>query len=112
MAKQKFGRWIIIIAALFIIAYALVAFNTPDYPDIVTPKPDFGTAASSVRIVEFSDLQCPACGSAHPLITQLLDEDGDRARFKYYHFPLCSIHPNAQKAAEAAKCAKDEVHMP
>ncbi len=58
-------------------------------------------------IREFSDFQCPFCAryaqEVLPGLKAELLERGD-VRFEYHHFPLSSIHPNAQPAAEAAEC--------
>ena len=59
-------------------------------------------------MVEFSDLQCPACKAAQPLVTQLKNQYGDSVKFIYRHFPLDSIHPNARLAAQASEVAADE----
>lgn len=68
-----------------------------------------GSDSASVTIVEYGDLQCPACKSAHELITTpLLAQIGDDVRFEFRHFPLRSIHPYAFKAAQAAECAADQ----
>lgn len=56
-----------------------------------------------VTVVEFSDFQCPACRAAQGLVVQLEDREG--VRLVYRHFPLSSIHKNAQLAAEAAEAA-------
>lgn len=67
-----------------------------------------GKAGAPVTIVEFSDFQCPFCSRAHPTVKQVLESYGDKVTFVYKHFPLISIHPRAQKSAEAAECAKDQ----
>jgi protein-disulfide isomerase len=33
---------------------------------------------------------------------------GDRVEFSYRHFPLRSIHPQAQRASEIAQCAGEQ----
>ncbi|HLD33358.1 MAG TPA: thioredoxin domain-containing protein [Candidatus Nanoarchaeia archaeon] len=97
--------WVAIIAVL-VIGYQY--FFDTDYPDINTPKPVFGNADATVQIIEFSDLQCPACKAAHPIVEQIKTEFGDRISFQYYHFPLRAVHPFAQKAAESVECANDQ----
>jgi protein-disulfide isomerase len=66
-----------------------------------------GPADARYVIREFSDFQCPFCvrfaQEALPMIKAELLSRGD-VRFEYHHFPLRSIHPNAQAAAEAAEC--------
>ncbi len=37
----------------------------------------------------------------------LVEKYSDNIKFVYKNFPLRSIHPQAQKAAEAAECVKD-----
>lgn len=63
-----------------------------------------GPATSSVVIIEYSDFQCPACRTYEPLVKQLLSERPD-VTFVYRHFPLVTIHANADIAAEAAEAA-------
>lgn len=64
-----------------------------------------GAAESSVTLIEYSDFQCPACRTYYTLFDQLAEEYADSVTFVYRHFPLRSIHPNAQAAAEAAEAA-------
>lgn len=56
-----------------------------------------------VTVVEFSDLQCPACRVAEPVARELRNMPG--VRFVYRHFPLTMLHQNAWKAARAAEAA-------
>lgn len=56
-----------------------------------------------VTVTEFSDFQCPACRAAQGMVKQLEEKEG--VRIVYRHFPLSSIHKNAQLAAEAAEAA-------
>ncbi|MCA9938857.1 MAG: peptidylprolyl isomerase [Anaerolineales bacterium] len=58
-----------------------------------------------ITIIEYSDFQCPGCSSLAPLLHQVLDAYPNDVRLIYRHFPLVNIHPNAQKAAEAAEAA-------
>ncbi|MDQ3008706.1 MAG: DsbA family protein [bacterium] len=67
-----------------------------------------GPAEAKVTIVEFSDLQCPACRAVQPLLAQILAEYPDDVRLVYRHFPLISIHANAQPAAQASEVALAE----
>lgn len=67
--------------------------------------PTLGPDTADVTIVMFEDFECPFCGKASPVIKAMREEFGDSVRFVYRDFPLTSIHPNAQKAAEAGQCA-------
>ncbi len=66
-----------------------------------------GQASAPVTIVEYSDFQCPYCKRFHDdafqqIKTQYLDTG--KAKLVYKEFPLTSLHPFAQSAAEAAEC--------
>jgi protein-disulfide isomerase len=70
-----------------------------------------GSADAPVVVTEFSDYECPACASVESqVIPELIKRyvDTGKVRFVYREFPLSSIHPNAQKAAEAAVCAGEQ----
>jgi protein-disulfide isomerase len=64
--------------------------------------PAQGAEKPSVLIVEFSDLQCPHCKAAHPILERLMSEE-PQARLVFQNFPLPS-HDWAQKAAQYADC--------
>lgn len=64
-----------------------------------------GSAQAKVTIVEFSDLQCPACRLAQPMVSQLKTKYKDQIRLVFRHFPLTDIHPNAPAAAQFAEGA-------
>jgi protein-disulfide isomerase len=64
--------------------------------------PARGPAKAAVTIVEFSDLQCPHCQKAAPMIDQLLAQEPE-ARFVFQNFPLPS-HNWAAKAAGYVDC--------
>lgn len=67
-----------------------------------------GDEDAKITMIEFSDFECPFCARFHPTVKQILDEYEGDVRVVYRHFPLRSIHPMAQKAAEASECAADQ----
>jgi protein-disulfide isomerase len=64
--------------------------------------------SGNVTVVEYSDFQCPFCSRAKPTMDQVLKDYNGKAKLVYKHLPLPQLHPNAQKAAEAAECARDQ----
>jgi protein-disulfide isomerase len=66
-----------------------------------------GPANAPVTVVEFSDLECPACKAAQPVVDQLLAQEPD-VRFVFQHFPLEQMHPWAFRAAQYADCVGRE----
>jgi protein-disulfide isomerase len=61
-----------------------------------------GPTTAPVTLVEYGDYECPYCGQAHHVIKQLQQLLGRHLRFVFRHFPLTTVHPHAQQAAEAA----------
>lgn len=64
-----------------------------------------GGKNAKVTLIEYSDFECPFCKRFVPTVEQALKDFPNDVRVVYRHFPLRSIHPNAQKAAEASECA-------
>lgn len=64
--------------------------------------PSRGPKDSPVLIVEFGDLQCPACKKAQPTIEQLVAAE-PKAHFVFQNFPL-EMHNWAAKGANYADC--------
>ena len=64
--------------------------------------PAKGPEKAPVTIVEFSDLQCPHCKDAQPVIEKLLAAEPN-ARFVFQNYPL-PMHNWASKAADYADC--------
>lgn len=68
-----------------------------------------GNKDAKVKIMEFTDFECPYCAKSFPTIEALLTKYGNNINLEYRSFPLpAQMHPDAQKAAEAALCAGDQ----
>ncbi len=65
-----------------------------------------GADNARVTLIEYADFQCPACAAYDPLVKKLTEEfKDDSFRLVYRHFPLRSIHQNANLAAWSAEAA-------
>lgn len=75
----------------------------------VGDDPVKGSPDAPITIVEYSDFQCPFClrhfQETLPQLQQLIDSGQIRYIFK--DFPIHSIHPQAQKAHESGRCARE-----
>ena len=67
-----------------------------------------GPEDAPISIIEFSDFQCPFCRQVQPALAELQTRYGDKIRWAFKDLPLNSIHPQAQGAAEAARCAAEQ----
>ena len=73
----------------------------------VGDTPAMGPSDARVTVIEFADFQCPYCRSIEPTLNQLREQYKDKIRYSYRDFPL-PMHPYAEKAAEASRCAGEQ----
>lgn len=66
-----------------------------------------GNINAPVKIVEYSDTECPFCKQFHGTLKQAVAEYGEQIAWVYRHFPLDSLHAKARKEAEATECAAE-----
>lgn len=66
-----------------------------------------GSQSAKVKVVVFSDFECPYCVRAVPTEKALMEKYGNSISFEFRHNPL-PFHANAQKAAEATECAGEQ----
>jgi protein-disulfide isomerase len=59
----------------------------------------------AVTLVEYGDYECPQCAQAAPIIRDVLKVMGPHLTFVFRHFPLASVHPRAEVAAQASEAA-------
>jgi len=67
-----------------------------------------GNPKAKVMIVEFSDFQCPYCRQVTTTLKNVLAKHPDQVALAFRDFPLQAIHPQAQGAAEASRCALEQ----
>src|SRR5262245_40011224 len=71
--------------------------------------PPSGSPNAPVKIVEFSDFQCPYCKQwTDTTLEPLREKYGDKIVIYYRHYPLTSIHPEAMDGAIAGECANEQ----
>ncbi len=102
-------RHSLITASLFL-SFSLAACSvdttglSPESSRVPEGNPD-----APVTVMEFADLQCPACKSSHEFINkQLISKYNGNIRFEFKHFPLQALHTFALEAAQASECAADQ----
>lgn len=64
-----------------------------------------GDPDAPVPVLEYADMECPYCGAARAELEALVAGNPELVKLVYRHFPLTTIHPHAEVAAEAAEAA-------
>ncbi len=87
-----------------------VVGNIDDIKPVTKEDHIRGDINAPVKIVEFSDFECPFCKKFHPTMQRIVDEYGKSGKvaWVYRHFPLDSIHPfKARNEAKASECVAE-----
>ncbi|MGA9884225.1 MAG: thioredoxin domain-containing protein [Candidatus Acidiferrales bacterium] len=69
--------------------------------------PSLGPANARVTLVEFSDFECPHCQELYEAM-KTVETEYPQIRIVYKNFPLTTIHPWAETAAIAGRCAYEQ----
>src|SRR5882724_4460596 len=85
-----------------------VMLNPPRVEVAVDPARVRGNPKAKVMIVEFSDFQCPYCGQVEGTLKNVLAKHEGVVALAFRDYPLSQIHPLAQGAAEASRCAGEQ----
>jgi protein-disulfide isomerase len=109
------GKGILIITVLVVVGAIVWGLNTQSSGsrnvnvEVTDEDTYLGNKDAKVTLVEYSDFQCPACKTYEDIVKQIRDSySPEELKFVYRHFPLRSIHPNADIAAQAAEAAGEE----
>jgi len=83
------------------------AANVPANVNVSAPTAQdhrLGSPTAKVVLIEYSDFQCPYCSLVYPTIKTIVDNSKGQVAWVMREFPLKSIHPEANPAANAAEC--------
>ena len=84
-----------------------ITMRAPDLSVPVSPQRDHirGSVDAPVTLLEYGDYECPYCGSAHEILNAIRARMRTQLRFVFRHFPLRTLHPSAELAAETAEAS-------
>ena len=113
---KRITLWIVFFAVIALLVWGIAvsvkkdqaAVGTLSLPVSAADWAKGATSTSKVMLVEYSDFQCPACAAYEPLVTKALADFPNDLTLVYRHFPLITIHPNADFAAGAAEAAGNQ----
>lgn len=77
-------------------------------PQPLATDPQRGATKPKVTLVEFGDFECDACARMDAVIDQIVEEYPDDVLHVWKDFPIPSLHPHSEIAAQAARCAADQ----
>jgi len=110
--KRAWTWGLVLLGALIVISFIVSKTDNSIDPASFASIETFEDAAhekgnfeSEIRLIEYSDFQCPACKAAAPAVKDLVENFGEQFVLEYRHFPLRQLHPNAQIGAQAAEAA-------
>lgn len=87
--------------------------NTPQSATAVVKPVSFtidhfrGNPNAPVKIVEYSDLECPFCKMFQSTLQQVLANYGDKVVWIYRNYPIDQLHPKSRTSSEGAECANE-----
>lgn len=116
---------IVIVASAILVIYAIAALSPvnvnrglvndawAEYPPLDKPTVSFGNPARGPReapltIIEFGDYECAPCAEIEAAIAYVLAAHPNDVRLVWKDFPNAGLHPDAAKAAAAARCAGEQ----
>ena len=67
-----------------------------------------GAPGAPMTLVEYGDFECPFCGRATGVVSELRERLGDELRYVFRHLPLTDVHEHAELAARAAEAAAEQ----
>ena len=84
------------------------AADTTNKIDSVTEKDHIqGSINAPVKIVEYSDYECPFCKKNHETLKAVTAKYGDKVAWVYRQFPLEQLHAKAPIVAMASECVAE-----
>ncbi len=130
-SASSLGLSIAVIIAAVIIGGAVVYTNknnpNPATPNDVAARPSIeeqkadaknispvtegdhirGSINAPIKIVEYSDMECPFCIRLHATLAQIVKEYPNDVAWVYRHMPLKQLHKKAITEAIASECVAD-----
>jgi protein-disulfide isomerase len=108
--RRKRRRYILTgaVVSVLLISFVLIwkQFHLSEQLDkVMNPYAKrLGPDEAAVKIVEYSDFQCPGCRDAQSVLKELMNKYNGKIQLEFRHFPL-KLHRWAALAHQAAECA-------
>jgi len=97
----------VVLVAVAVVSGALAAPPETGIRPVTSRDHIRGDPEAPVKIIEYSDTECPLCKRLHPILQQVVQQYSGKVAWVYRHLPVKEIHPRALKEAEATECAAE-----
>ena len=86
---------VVIALGIIISIFAIKAFSRNDLNSkkVVVAGRTFGNSEAAVKIVEYTDFQCPACAKTAAIVHDEFKRNGSKIYFEFKYFPLAISIP-------------------
>ena len=109
ISKPILGGLIAVICVGTVLTLKAVLFKKPPVTSPMAqlgPREE-GNAGAPIKVIEYTDFQCPACSRAAKTIKEEFLKNPDKIHIELKYFPL-PMHPFARRAAIYAECAAEQ----
>ncbi len=82
--------------------------NASNMPEVTEADYMVGNINNPIKIVEYSDTECPFCKRLHDTLREVTKEFPNEVVWVYRHLPIVRSHPKALNQSMAVECAADQ----
>ena len=86
-------------------ASAINSSTVNNVPAVTSSDHILGSIDAPVKIVEYSDLECPYCKMFDSTMHQIVQAYGGKVAWVYRQYPIPELHPKAPHESVASECA-------
>ncbi|BBM89421.1 hypothetical protein COTS27_01120 [Spirochaetota bacterium] len=107
---QKIAITAILLPLILISCYGKAKATTNNPEGVVINDNDIvvGNTAANVVILEYLDIQCPACAQWHGILERTWPLIKDDIKLVIRHYPLTNIHSHALTTAKLVEAAREQ----
>ena len=98
---------LVVVGGLSLYKFSIAKVAHPAKFSIHAEGRNKGEASAPVKIVEYTDFQCPACAYANGLMEDMFKRYEGKILLEHKHFPL-PRHTHARRASIYAECTADQ----
>ena len=103
--KLKLTIVLVIAAVVFVLGFKSVWFSAGAHSGDASTLRSKGNPHAPIHIVEYIDLQCPACANGVVILRDFVQRFPDKFYIQIKYFPLVTVHAHSIRSAVFTDCA-------